>query len=219
MATPKKKQKPDPETAAVDATLKLAAERRWREIGLAEIAEEAGVPLAELHPRLGSKQALLDAFMRRIDAAVLAEEAPGAEESARDRLFDVLMRRFDALQPHRLAIGNILDDQLRSPGESLCSLAQLGRSMGWMLAAAGIPAEGLRGVLRVKGLSAIWLSCLRVFLRDDSADLSKTMAALDGALRRVEWLVGRLERGPRRRGGGGGTGETGEAAAGPATEG
>ncbi|SMF46122.1 transcriptional regulator, TetR family [Tistlia consotensis] len=199
MAT--RKPRTDPEQAAIEAALKLAAERGWRALGLADIAEAAGLSLAELHPRLGSKQALLDAFARRVDAEVLAEAAPDAGESARDRLFDVLMRRFDALQPHRLALGNILQDQLRAPGEALCSLAQLGRSMAWMLAAAGIPSEGLAGLLRVKGLAAIYLATLRVFLRDDSADLSKTMAALDGYLRRVEWLAGRLQRRRGRRSG------------------
>lgn len=184
----------DPEQAAIDAALALAAERGWREVSLAHVAEAAGLSLAELYPRFGSKQALLDGFSRRIDAAVLSEAAPGREESARDRLFDVLMRRFDALQPHRLALGNIVQDQARSPGEALCSLAQLARSMGWMLAAAGVSAEGWRGILRLKGLAAIYLATLRVFLRDDSADLARTMAALDGYLRRVEWLAGRLSR-------------------------
>lgn len=194
MAT--RKQKPDPQEAALDAALALAAERRWHDISLAEIAEAAGLSLAELYPRFGSKQALLDGFARRIDAAVLAEPAPGPEESARDRLFDVLMRRFDLLQPHRRALGNILHDQLRAPAAGLCGLAQLGRSMAWMLAAAGLQAEGLRGVLRLKGLAAIYLATLRVFLRDDSPDLARTMAALDGYLRRAEWLIQRLPRRP-----------------------
>lgn len=192
------KKKPEPDQLAIDAALRLAAERAWRDIGLPDIAAAAGLSMAELYPRFGSKQAILDAFVRRIDAAVLAEEAPGAEESARDRLFDVLMRRFDALQPHRQSLGNIVRDQSRSPGDALCSLAQLARSMAWMLAAAGISTEGLAGLLRIKGLTGIYLATLRVFLRDDSPDLARTMAALDGYLRRVEWLAGRLDRRHRR---------------------
>ncbi|MEX2630723.1 MAG: TetR family transcriptional regulator [Tistlia sp.] len=198
MAT--RKQKPPAQEAAIDAALALAAERDWADIGLAEIAEAAGVSLAELYPRIGSKQALLDAFSRRVDAAVLAEPAPGPETSPRDRLFDVLMRRFDALQPHRRALASILRAQARAPGATLCGLVQLARSMAWMLAAAGLSADGLRGIFRVKGLSAIYLATFRVFLRDDSPDLSRTMATLDASLRRVEWLAARLERGRGRRG-------------------
>jgi len=47
----------------------------------------------------------------------------------------------------------------------------------------------LRGRLRVKGLSALYLSTLRVWFRDDSDDLSKTMAALDRGLSRIDRAV------------------------------
>jgi hypothetical protein len=64
--------------------------------------------------------------------------------------------------------------------------------MRWMLEAAGVSTAGLRGALRVRGLMAVWLWALRAWERDESADLSGTMAALDTALRRAEtaaaWL-------------------------------
>jgi hypothetical protein len=67
--------------------------------------------------------------------------------------------------------------------------------MGWMLEGAGIAARGPRGRLRRKGLLGVWLWTLRVWQRDDSEDLSATMAALDQALARAEqaenWLGGR----------------------------
>jgi ubiquinone biosynthesis protein COQ9 len=47
--------------------------------------------------------------------------------------------------------------------------------------------------LRLKGLSAIYLSAIRVWLRDDSEDMAKTMAHLDKQLARVDNLVGRLK--------------------------
>ena len=84
----------------IDTALALAAERGWRDLSLVEIAAAAKLPLSKLYPHYPSKTAILDAFMRRTDAAVLAEETE-PEGSARDRIFDVLMRRFDALQPHR----------------------------------------------------------------------------------------------------------------------
>ena len=59
-------------------------------------------------------------------------------------------------------------------------------SMAWMLEAAGVPATGWRGTLRVQGLTAVWLYTLRAWLADESADLSGTMAALDRALGRAE---------------------------------
>jgi hypothetical protein len=41
----------------------------------------------------------------------------------------------------------------------------------------------------VKGLSVVYLSVLRVWLQDETADQSKTMAALDRALRQGEQIL------------------------------
>jgi hypothetical protein len=69
------------------------------------------------------------------------------------------------------------------------ALPGLLRSMSWMLAAAGIPASGCRGRLATRIVAALYLSIFPAFLRDDSADLGTTMAALDRRLRQVETLI------------------------------
>ena len=62
----------------------------------------------------------------------------------------------------------------------------LRRSMAAMLEAASLASDGLRGVFRQNGLLAIHYAVSRVFDRDDTTDLSKTMAALDGRLKTAE---------------------------------
>src|SRR5215475_9722094 len=88
---------------------------------------------------------------RRIDEAVLAEP-PQAEpgEHARDRLFDLLMRRFDALMPFKPAIEVLRRELVTDPLTALCASGSLMRSMSWMLAAADIATSGMRGVIAVK---------------------------------------------------------------------
>jgi AcrR family transcriptional regulator len=188
--TPSPKTSPagDPEERLVEAALGLAARHGWRRTGLSEIAAEAGLPLSDAYALHRSKPAILDAFMRRIDAAVL-EGTADDEPPSRDRLFDVLMRRFDALRPYRDGLRAVLRD---SAGDPLALLAVPGllRSMVWMLEASGIGTGGWRGRLRVQLLAGLYLSVLRVFLDDDSVDLARTMAALDRRLRRGEALLG-----------------------------
>ncbi len=190
----------DPAARIIDAALNLAAETAWRDISLAKIAEAADLPLSEVYPLFASKRAILAGYARRIDEAVMAGQEPDAREGgARDRLFDVMMRRFDALAPHKAALGGIIYDLGRDPAAGLCAMAALRRSMACMLEAADLSAGGLRGILRVKALSAIYLASLRVWLRDDSPDLSQTMACLDRLLRRAEsaaQFCGRLRRDP-----------------------
>jgi AcrR family transcriptional regulator len=190
-------RKLDQSRHVIEATLKLAAEKGWRDLALADIAAASGLSLAELYALFPSRQAILDSYSRAIDAEVLAEaEAP--EGSARDRLFDVLMRRLDKLEPHKAALERISEDTLRDPLAAACSLVRLRRSMAAMLEAAGISAGGLRGTLRSKGLSAVFLAALRAWFRDDTADKSKTMATLDRALGRAERFATRFGPRPRR---------------------
>jgi len=179
-----------PRDRILDAALVLAERDGWRRASLGAIAAEAKLPLRDLYGEFRSRGAILAGLMARVDAAVLAE-APGADskESARDRLFDVLMRRFDALKPHRSSLKIIARDLLADPPTALCGAPALLRSMAWMLEAAGLSSAGIRGRLRVRALTVLYLCVLRVFVDDDSADLGKTMAALDRRLRQAEpWL-------------------------------
>lgn len=171
----------------VDAALRLAERQGWRRTGLAEIAAEAGLPLDEAYAACRSKLGLLARFHRRIDRVALAG-ADEAGEAPRDRLFDTLMRRFDALAPYRAALKSILRDSFGDPA-ALLGVPALACSMGWMLERAGVSAAGWRGRMRAHLLAGLYVSVLRTFLEDDSADLAKTMAVLDRRLRGAEaWL-------------------------------
>ncbi len=185
----------------VDTALTLAAERRWKEISLNHIARAAKLPLSEVYGTFPSKTAILAAFSRQLDADILAAlDADATEAPVRERLFDVLMKRFDALNSHKGAIANILGDSCADPMAALSALAPLGQSMAWMLEAAGIGTQGPLGLARIKGLSMIYLSALVVWLRDDSPDMAKTMAHLDKRLRQAENCVIALRCRRRRSG-------------------
>lgn len=179
----------------VNAALRLIADRGWRHLSMAAIAAEAGLPILTLYRTFPSKQAILCAFSRRLDEAVLATPPEAdPDERPRDRVFDLLMRRFDALGPHREAL-EVLGREL--PGDPVTALtlgAVLLRSIAWMLEASGIATDGLRGAIAVKLTAGAYAATLRVWLRDASPDLGQTMAALDRRLRGIErWL------GPARR--------------------
>src|SRR3954447_9025815 len=187
----------------VNAALRLTADQGWRRLSMAAIAAEAGLPILALYRTFPSKQAILCAFSRRIDETVLAAPPDtDPDERPRDRVFDLMMRRFDALHPHRDAL-EVLCREL--PGDPLTALAlgaALLRSMAWMLEAAGIATYGLCGVPAVKLTAAAYAATLRVWLRDDTPDLAQTMATLDWRLRGIErWLgpVGRRRQAAGKR--------------------
>ena len=175
----------EPRQRLIAAALALAAEKGWRRITMPDIAASAGVPLADAYRLFRSKFALLAAFRRDIDEAVLAGGAPSANDPIHDRLFEVLMRRFEALKAHRPALRAILRDSIGTPAP-IKALPGLLRSMSWMLAAAGMPTAGWRGRIASRLLAALYFSVFPAFFRDESPDLGTTMSLLDRRLRQIE---------------------------------
>lgn len=175
------------------AALTLAAKQNWRGIALHMIATEARVTMAQLHKAYPTKTAILTAFIQQIEASVLVNCGKfGPEDTARDRLFEILMCCFDALANHRDGIARIAGDIPRDPILALELAPTFFKSMQWALEAARIPSTGINGCFRMKGLAVIWLATLRVWLADDSSDRARTMAALDRNLRRAEGIACRL---------------------------
>lgn len=172
---------------AIEAALQLAAEKGWPSVTMQAVARRAKIKLADLRELFADRYDILAAYGRMLDRRVLESMGEGrADEKPRDRLFEILMERFDALNDHRDGVCAILDTVLPDPKQTIVTLPHLCRSMGWMLDAAGIETSGLKGVAKVMGLMAIYADTLRTWHHDDSADLSKTMAALDKNLARAE---------------------------------
>jgi AcrR family transcriptional regulator len=180
----------------LDAAVQVIARDGWLRTGFAAIAAQAGSDLARVYACFPDRIHIIGAMMRRADRAVLAAQRAGdaaGEESPRDRLFDVLMRRFDALEPMKPALRAIADSWA-DPLPGLAALAALPQSMRWMMEAAGLSPTGPGGTLQLGGLTLLYAAVFRVWLRDEGADLDKTMRALDQALRRAEPFAAWAER-------------------------
>jgi AcrR family transcriptional regulator len=200
---------------AADALMALLTEHAFEEIGLAEVAGRAGLKLSQLRAEFGSTLAIIAAHIRDIDRIVLDGSNAGtsrddsAEETSRDRLFDVLMRRIEVLAPYKEATRSLLRSARRNPSLALALNAMAVRSQTWMLEAAGIGVRGPKGALRAQGAALMFARVLSVWFDDDDPGLDRTMAALDRALASGARWAGFLDdlfcipaaicRGPRRR--------------------
>lgn len=188
MAKGKKKSKNIREEIAVLA-LKRAAAQGWGAAGLSEIAADAGMALAELREYFDDKDDILAVFHKMVDRRVLENTGAADEDmSPRDRLFDILMERFDILNEYREGVVAVMDSFKSDPKQAVIAAPHLCRSMLWMLESCEIETGGISGALKVAGLTGIYLNVLRVWKTDESKDLAKTMAALDKDLARAEKL-------------------------------
>ncbi len=178
----------------IAAFIGLLAEHAFEDIGFADLAARAGVSLAVLRGEFGAKLPIYAAFVKEIDRKVLAGgDADMAEEPPRERLFDVLMRRLEALASYKAAIRSLLRSARRHPGLALALNGIAVRSQQWMLTAANIDAAGPRGIVRAQGVALLFAGVLRTFVDDEDEGLARTMAALDRALARGQRWSGFLD--------------------------
>ena len=184
----------DLDHALIAAVFEQAALRGWPDVSIVDAARDAGLPLDRVRARFPGRIEMLLRFGVMADQAALSG---GSEEpNARERLFDILMLRFDALQKHRAGVQSLMAALRTDPGTSFALYGANLRSMKWMLDGAGIPSNGVVGALRVHGLLALWFYALRAWEQDESADLAATMAAVDRGLDRAIQAEGML---PGRR--------------------
>ena len=190
----KEPAKLSPKDAIIEALLELAGERTWDDITISDIATRANLSLADFRDAFPSKGAVLAGFARKIDRVVLdgtTDDLMG--EPAKERLFDVLMRRLDAMTPYKLGLEGIAEWVQRAPMAAVAINRLEVNSMRFMLEAAGIDPEGPVGAVKLQGLALVWQRVLRTWFRDDDPGLAQTMALLDKELTRGGKFVSRAE--------------------------
>ncbi|MHA1134816.1 MAG: TetR/AcrR family transcriptional regulator [Alphaproteobacteria bacterium] len=179
---------------AVRAALVLAEQRDWGDVTLPDIARHAGLDLADLRREFACKSGILRAFQSEVDAEVLSKSKPGPDQSVRDRVFDMVMTRFEVMAPYKPALKRIACHLRCRPGEASALACSTLGAQYWMLAGAGAKLDGAPGAVRVAGLTAIYGRVFRIWLEDTSPSHDKTMATLDRALGNGERMLERMDK-------------------------
>lgn len=181
------------EDRLIDTALSLASTQGWSLTTIRDIAGEAGVALAEFYDIFDGKNDLVAAYGRRLDRKLFeAFDEINPETPTRDLIFDILMERFDLANPDKIGLKSILESYRADPRQIMVNLPGLTSSVARMLEIAGLDASGWKGSARIAGLTGILAYTTKIWLDDTSPDLTKTMAALDKALSRIENFADRF---------------------------
>ena len=181
--------------AVIAAALSLAAEGDWNDVTLKVIAKKAKVPLADLLECFADKNAIVAAYMRQVDRAVLERlDSDIEQEAVRDRLLDIFISRLEVLGENKAAVQSIWRALSRDPQAMLALAPSVLRSQKTMMAAADLDASGIAGTMRAQGLALIFARGLRTFLHDNDPGMARAMAKLDRGLRDGEAMLSRLSR-------------------------
>ena len=180
--------------ALADAAWALLATHEIDKISLDMVADMAGIEHGLAGALGGSVQRLALAKMAALDHQSVMESFDDIEDagevSIREKIIEGLLHRFETYAPYRAQIDQLNRSARSHPELALRLLDGLEAVVRRVLVMAGDPAQGLKGMLRVKGVVAVFLATARVWMKDDSPDLAATMKMLDQRMVKAEeWGV------------------------------
>ena len=178
----------------IDTALSEASEMSWQYVSLKDIALKADMSLSEVQEYFDDKNDILSGYGKRLDHKMLKNVEGNVDLNApvKERLFDVLMERFDLLNDDREAVVSILSSFKLDPKNAAIAFPHLCKSMNWVLESVGEDTNGFKGGIKILGLTGLYLKALKDWLEDDSQDMAKTMASLDKGLTHCERVTGYL---------------------------
>lgn len=183
--------------SVIDAALNLAVEEGWASVSFDQIILASQADKSEVLEYFDDKGDILIAYGRRVDAK-LFKEVPSIisdDMSAREKIFDILMERFDIINEDREAVLSILESFRGDPKQVVLTFPHLAKSMTKVLEASGVETENIKGAAQVTGLVGVYLYVVRMWKDDDSADMAQTMAKLDKSLDYAESTANSLLNG------------------------
>jgi|AntRauTorckE6833_2_1112554.scaffolds.fasta_scaffold15160_2 AcrR family transcriptional regulator len=161
----------------------------WENLDFALIADHSEINADVIKLYFHSKADLYKSLMMLIDRRIEDEadkDLPG--ETPRDRLFELLMLRFDILNEHRAAYQHLFYQTFKDPKLFRTALPRFHESMDIMLRLADLNGRDGTGCppLRTTAVAIVFLNAARIWLDDDSKDMAPTMAELDRGLAKLD---------------------------------
>jgi AcrR family transcriptional regulator len=172
----------------------IVGERGWNGFSFVELSRRSDLSLTDVYAKFPNRGALLEALGARLDSAMLDLDLDELNEmSPRERVFELIMRRLDAMAPFKAGLAEVgrcgRGCELVRP-----AARNVGRAVTRLLDAAEAPmpsavAAGARPVLTL-----IYSRVFNVWLKDDTPDLARTLSELDRRLQQAESLGRFLSR-------------------------
>lgn len=172
------KRSTDQTKLIAEAALALAGQQGWDALTLKDIARKAKIPLKTVEARFSDVWDILKWVLKKLEKDTQDAVKGYLGEDWRDNLMEILMMRFELAQKHREAFAAIPAAALRHPPVVRRFARSFYRTMERMMELAGAP-EKQRNPLFVAGFGAVYVSLVDVWAKDETPDLSKTMAAID----------------------------------------
>ena len=168
---------------------KLIEKKGWSYFSLKSLAKENKSDLESIKNFFKNKSQFLVSFSEMIDNKVLAniDKDEFNKNSIKDNLFELIMLRFENLNPYKTGLKILLSDLKKSPVELKKIMKKVLDSMDLFLEIANVKNNYLMDFIKVNIIFIIYSYVFNVWLDDQSSEMSKTMAELDKWLSKAEF--------------------------------
>ena len=169
------------EKKIAEKTLEILKTKSWDDFSLYDVLKNSDKKI-----NIKSKFDLLKNINRYVDSLLILEMRHLEESTAKDMLFEVLMARFDILQLNRKSFLKIHKNFKQKPQLFIKLLPSFLESMIVTAELSKYNVNGLKGIIRVKGLMAVYFLTFFQWIDDKTPSLEKTMTVLDKNLNQAE---------------------------------
>ena len=177
---------PDAQSRLADATFRLLMRTHWSELTLAAVARSAKVPLEDMQVLAPSKASLIALMLRRASGETSKRYRPDSDSNVRDRVLDASLTWFESMHARKPALRALHQGLKRDPLSLIAARGAFLATGEWLVVLAEADT-GNAVPLKAAALAAILARAMGVWV-DDDKEMTRTMAQLDGDLRRAAWL-------------------------------
>ena len=179
----------------IDRSFMIIDKDGWEEFSFKKLAYEKKIDVSKINQFFGSKKQLLKEFSKMIDLRVEKEfDFKSLEDSStKDNLFELIMLRLDHLQPYKNSLKKIIVSISKSPSMLKSVSENVSDSLDFYLELTKAYDNSYFDLFKKKTILLIYSYIFKVWLDDNSEELSRTMSELDKVLSLSEKVANRIK--------------------------
>ena len=178
----------------IKLAFKLIEEIGWNNFSLEKLAKKESIKIEDLNFFFKDETELIENFSEMIDEQVIKEVDLNEfnQNSVKDNIFELIMVRFEKLDPYKKSL-DILLKELKYKPKILNKLTKkIFNSLDLFLEISNAKSNYVFDFLKLNIMFIIYGYTFKIWLQDDSEDMSKTMAEVDKWLSEAEGYANKV---------------------------
>ena len=169
------------EKIIINKSFELSEKIGWERFSFQKLSEKEKIPLNFLKTNYKCKYTVIEKFSQMIDRQVESNIRADdlMDSSIKDKLFELIMLRFDELESFKKALKNIFLSTKKNPLLISIISKNLLNSFDFYLEVSNSYQNSPTDIFKKNFLLLIYSLVFETWLNDNSEDLSKTMSQLD----------------------------------------